>query len=96
VLDDLILLQNLIEHLQRTPAIHHEIFRDDLEPCAGRFLRENVPIVRHAQPESDAVVRVSVERIRSHKNSETVGAAFRRDFQSSKKQPRPKTRLASL
>ena len=66
MLHDAILLENRIEHFERAAAIDHEIFRDDLEPIDDRFLRENVPVMRHAQPDADAVFGEIVEGICRH------------------------------
>ncbi len=56
VLHDAILLENLVEHFERTSAINHEIFRDDLKPIDDRLLFQDVAVMRHAQADSDAVV----------------------------------------
>ena len=64
-----VLLENLVENLQRPPAVDHEIFGDDLEPVDDRLLRENVVVMRHAQADAHAVIRESVKSIRRHSNS---------------------------
>src|ERR1041384_7282859 len=66
MLDDAVLLQDLIEHFERTPAINHEILRNDLEPIDHRFLRQNVPVMRHPQTNADSVVGEVVEGICRH------------------------------
>ena len=42
VLNDAILLQDLIEHFQRTPAIDHEILGNNLEPIHRRLFLERI------------------------------------------------------
>ena len=37
-----VLLENLVEHVQRAAAIDHEIFGDDLEPVDDRLLLQDV------------------------------------------------------
>src|ERR1700722_18784539 len=61
-----ILLENLVEDAHRTPAIDHEILRNNFEPVHDWFLGKNVVVVRSAQPDSHAVVRESVEPICRH------------------------------
>ena len=69
MLHDAVLLENLIEHLQRAPAVDHEIFGDDFEPVDDRLLRKDVVVVRNAQADADAVFGESVESIGGHSNS---------------------------
>ena len=66
MLDDAVLLEDRIEHLERAAAIDHEVFRDDLEPIDHRFLRENVPVMRNAQADADSVFGEIVEGIGGH------------------------------
>src|SRR6185437_1664106 len=66
VLHDFVLFQNLIEDLQRAPAIDHEIFRNDLEPIDHRFTAQDVIVVRRAQPNPDPILRKSIKPIRRH------------------------------
>ncbi len=66
VLDDAVLLQDLVEHFERTPAIDHEILRDDLEPVDDRLLSENVPVMRDPQTDADSVFGEIVEGICRH------------------------------
>ena len=40
---------------QRTAAIDHEVFGDDLKPVHDRLLLEDVLVVRNAQSDADAV-----------------------------------------
>jgi len=63
VLNDAILLQDLIEYAQRTAAVDHEIFRNNLEPVHDRFSGEDMIVVRGTQADSNAVVRESVKPI---------------------------------
>ena len=57
VLHDAILLENLVEHVQRPSAIDHKVFRDDFEPVDHRLLFENVVVMRNAQADAYAVIR---------------------------------------
>src|SRR5664279_5369691 len=66
MLDDFVLLKNLHEDVERTSAIDHEIFGNDLEPVADRLLFENVVVVRNAQADPDAVLRKPVKAIGWH------------------------------
>ncbi len=66
MLDNAVLLQDLVEHVERTPAIDHEVFRDDLEPVGGRFARQDVLVMRHAQTDADPVIGKIVEAVRRH------------------------------
>jgi hypothetical protein len=61
-----VLLEDRIEHFERAAAIDHEILRDDLEPIDHRFLRENVPVMRHAQANADSILGKIIERICRH------------------------------
>ena len=69
MLHDAVLLENLVEHFERSAAIDHEIFRDDLEPIDDRFFFEDMPVMRHAQANPDAVVVEIVKRICRHDKS---------------------------
>ncbi len=66
VLDDAVLLEDAVEDFERTAGVDHEIFGDDLEPVAGRFLFENVTVVGNTQAETDTVVGRAVERVGGH------------------------------
>jgi hypothetical protein len=66
VLHHAVLLEDLVEHVERPTALDHKILRDDLKPRARRFLREDVLVVRHAQPQPDPVVGEPVETIGRH------------------------------
>src|SRR6202007_2143448 len=72
-----VLLEDLIQHAQRPPAINHEILRDDLEPIDRRLLGENVVVMRHAQSDADAVIGHAVENIARHKRVAEGTARFR-------------------
>ena len=61
MLHHFVLLQNLIQDAQRTPAINHEIFGDDFEPIHHGLAREDVVVVRSAQTDPNAVIREVVE-----------------------------------
>ncbi len=66
VLDDAILLEYLVEDLERSAAIDHVVFGDDLEPVDDGLFGEDVVVVRDAQADSHAVVAESVEAIGRH------------------------------
>src|SRR5277367_803874 len=66
MLYDPVTIKNLIEDMQRAPAINHVILGDDLEPTHNRFLSENMPIVRHAKTYPNSKIGESVERICWH------------------------------
>ena len=66
VLHHSVLLQYLVEHLQRAPPIDHEILRDDFKPVDHRLLIKDVLVMRNAQPDADAVIREAVEAICGH------------------------------
>src|SRR5882724_11299042 len=63
VLNDAVLIQDLIEDAQRTAAVDHEIFRNNLEPVDDRLTREDVIVVRRTQANANAVVRKSIKPI---------------------------------
>ena len=62
----LLWMKDLIEHMERTARIDHEVFRDDLEPIDGRLLRQDVLVMRHAQADADAVIGEIIETIGRH------------------------------
>ena len=66
VLHHAVLLENPVEHVQRTSAIDHEIFRDDFKPVADRLLFQDVVVVRNAQADAYAVFSKPVEAICRH------------------------------
>ena len=66
VLHDAILLENLVEHLERTAPVDHEIFRYDLEPVDYRFFGKNMPVMRDTQTETNSVVGKTVIRTCRH------------------------------
>jgi hypothetical protein len=61
-----VLFENLVEDLQRPPAVAHEIFGDDLEPVHRRLFGKDVVVMRHAQADADAVIGELVERVGGH------------------------------
>ena len=66
VLNDPIMLEDPVESRERTPAVDHVIFRDDLEPIDDRLLFEDVGVVRDTQSNPNAVIRERVESICRH------------------------------
>src|SRR5260370_26418462 len=73
MLDDAITLEDPVESGQWTPAIHHEIFRDDLEPVHHRLALENMLIMRNAQTDADTVIGESIKSIGGHSKSVKKG-----------------------
>src|ERR1700679_3597364 len=61
-----VLLQDSIEDRERTPAIDHVIFRNDLEPIDHRLALQNVLVMRNAQSNPNAVLGMSVKSIGRH------------------------------
>src|SRR6202048_4828628 len=66
VLHHAVLLQNLIQNAQRTSAVDHEIFGNNLEPVAHRLARQNVIVMRSAQANPNAVFGKSIKAICGH------------------------------
>ena len=66
VLHDLVLCQDQVKDLQRSPAINHEIFGDDFEPVAGRLARKDVLVVRDAEADTHSIRGETVKAIRGH------------------------------
>jgi hypothetical protein len=62
-----VLIEDLIEDVQRTAAFDHEIFGDDFKPVDDRFFFEDMLIVRNTQTNPHPVFRKPVESIRRHK-----------------------------
>ena len=75
MLNHSILVENLVENLERTPTVDHVVLRDDLKPVHERLLRENVVVVRNSQANTDSVVGISVEAIGRHRSSDPGEAA---------------------
>ena len=67
VLHHPILLENLIEHFQRSATVTHEIFGNNLEPVYDRFFLKNMFVVRDTKADADSVLRKGIEPIRWHK-----------------------------
>ncbi len=66
MLDDAVLLENLVEHVQRPSAIDHKVFRDDFEPVDHRLLFENVVVMRDTQADAYSVIGEAVKAISGH------------------------------
>jgi hypothetical protein len=66
VLDHTVLLENLVEHLQRSSTVAHEVFRDNLKPVDHGLLLQNVPVVRYAKTNTDTVIGEIIEWIGRH------------------------------
>src|ERR1700730_8255179 len=66
MLDDPVLFENRVEHLQRAASVDHEIFRDYFKPIDNGLFRENVPVMGNAQADADTVFRKSIESVSGH------------------------------
>ena len=66
VLHYTVLIEDAVEHGKRATTVDHVVLGDDLEPVDDRLLFEDVPVVRHAEADANAVVRESVEAICWH------------------------------
>src|SRR5260370_10622257 len=66
VLYDFVLLEDLIQNVQRPSAVDHEILRDDFKPADDRLPGQNMIVVRGAQPDPDTILGEIVESIRGH------------------------------
>ena len=66
MLDDAVTFKDLVESRQRTTAIDHVIFRDDLKPVDRRLLFEDVGVMGNPQTDTDTVVREPVKSISWH------------------------------
>src|SRR5216683_1610036 len=66
VLHHFVLLQDLIEDVQRPPAIDHEILGNNLEPVAHRLARQNVVVMRRAQSNPNPILRKPIKSICRH------------------------------
>src|ERR1700757_1044114 len=66
MLDDAVTLKDLVESRQRTTAIDHVIFRNNLEPVDYGLLFEDVGVMRNPQTDADPVIREPVKSIGWH------------------------------
>src|SRR5216684_807349 len=66
MLHDLILIENLVEYLERLAAVDHVVFGDDLKPVDDWLLRQDVVVMRNAQSDTYSVICESVEAIGWH------------------------------
>src|SRR5277367_5088911 len=66
MLDDAVTFKDLVESGQRTSAIDHVIFRDDLEPVDRGYLLEDVGVMGNPQTDADPVIREPVKSIGWH------------------------------
>src|SRR5215470_5844453 len=67
MLDHFISFQDLVQHVQRTAPIHHEVFRDNLEPIYNWFFFKDMLVVRDSKANADTIVRIPIETIRGHR-----------------------------
>src|SRR5580698_6043904 len=67
-----VLIQNLIEHTQRSAPVDHVVLRDNLKPVDNRLLRKDVLVVRDAKPDANAVFGKSIKTICRHSGIQFV------------------------
>src|SRR5436853_7852352 len=79
VLDNLVLLENLIEDMQRTSAVDHVILRDDLEPADHRFFAQDVIVMRDAQTDPDSEIFKCIKKVGRHWKPEPLSLIRRAD-----------------
>src|ERR1700751_2333925 len=89
VLHDFVLVENLIQDAQRTPAVNHEIFGYDFEPIHYGLARENMVIMWGAQTDSDAVIGKIVENVCWHQSS-VCSLEWRRAGKTHRPTPTPR------
>src|SRR5260370_3527349 len=61
-----VLLEDLIQNVQRPSAVDHEIFGDDFKPVDNRLAGEDVIIVRRPQADTNSIIRKPIKFIFSH------------------------------
>src|SRR5258707_5676419 len=61
-----VLLEYLIQNMQRPSAVDHEIFGDDFKPVDNRLAGKDVIIVRRPQADPDSIIRKSIKAIFRH------------------------------
>src|SRR5260370_42494551 len=61
-----VLLEYLIQNMQRPSAVDHEIFGDDFKPVDNRLAGKDVIIVRRPQADPNSVIRKSIKPIFRH------------------------------
>ena len=66
VLDHAVLLEDLVEDVERAARIEHVVFGNDLEPIDERLFLQDVRVMGDAQAEADAVFGVGVEAVGRH------------------------------
>ncbi len=66
MLYDFVLIEDLIQNVQRSAAVNHEILRDDFKPVDNGFARKNMLVVRSPQSNPNPVIRKRIKAIRSH------------------------------
>jgi hypothetical protein len=66
MLNDVVLLENLIEDVQRTSTVDHVVLGDDLEPADYRLLAEDVIVMRNAETDPHSEIFVAVKAIGCH------------------------------
>src|SRR3954447_6693822 len=66
MLHDLVLLENLVEYLQRPARVDHVVFADDLKPVDGGLVAQDVIVMRDAQTDADPKIGEPIKPIRGH------------------------------
>ncbi len=66
VLHDLVLIEYLIQNVQRPAAVNHEILGDNFKPVDDGFTREDMLIVRSAQANSNPVISKPIKATFRH------------------------------
>jgi hypothetical protein len=68
MLYNFVLLQDLVEDVQRPPAVNHEIFGDDFKPVDHWFAGENMLVVRGSKADPNSVIGEPVKTIPRHQS----------------------------
>src|SRR5580704_9940932 len=74
MLDHPVAIENPVQGSEWTPAVHHEVLRNDLEPIHHRLPLEYMLVVRNAQADADTVFGESVKPICGHSNARNKGS----------------------
>ena len=67
MLDNAVLVENQVEHLERPPAFDHEIFRDNLEPADDR---RPMPVASSTPPVNREALMVRIGWVKNGKPRE--------------------------
>src|SRR6266478_410012 len=66
MLDDFVLIEDLVQNVQRPSAVDHEILRNDFKPVHNGFARKNMLVMWGPQAYANPVIRKRIKTIRSH------------------------------